>query len=228
MSIYPVVSNSNPIVLSPEDSQKIFEQQAQESRINEMLQYKNELTRDLKHFQKLKHKWIKLTKIFEYTGFGVLSSLGIATTILASLASAGIAIPLIVGIALGSGDTIGIIYQGIVHVLFESKKRHFRSKIKIVLAYINRSEYLIQRITEDKIITIEEIQAFRTFMDQYREEIDSIKETEIDIETIKKEIEDRTKKLQDELTSRYQSNVHASPNNHRVKKILERTSSMQT
>jgi hypothetical protein len=54
--------------------------------------------------------------------------------------------------------------------------------------------YYIEKSRQDGIITLQEIEGFRLIMTQYKNEINSIKEVDIDYETIKKEAEILAKK----------------------------------
>jgi hypothetical protein len=231
-----MTDNVYPKVISAEDTEKMLEQRDQDNRIREMLEYQNELNKDLKKYNKIRLKWNKLSKIFDYSGIAILGTLGIASLTVASIATAGIAIPLVAGIALGVGDISGTIYEGLVMMLFEMKKKHIRRKINIVKSYIYRTEHLIEIIRSDKIITLEEIQNFRKLIDEYRNELESVQESKINIEAIKKEIEKKAKKdlkedlkirIQNEVASKLQSDVASLYEGTVARRTLEKIPSVR-
>src|SRR5208282_2154772 len=92
--------------------------------------------------------------------------------------------PLILGILAAIGAAEGIISESLILSLVKNKKELFKKKIDHIQEYISKSWFLFEKIREDSIITLDEVNEFRKLMDEYEKGL-SVEDDSTDKEFLK-------------------------------------------
>ena len=124
-----------------------------------------------KHYEKVRRKWSKALTIIRVLGTGVGSVLAVGATIAASIASSGIAIPILIPAIVGG---VGVIETSISEItaltLMKSKIKKYRMKKDIIEKYTNRLYHFYHLAIEDSKITPQEMEEFYKITDDYKKE----------------------------------------------------------
>ena len=122
----------------------------------------------------------------------------------------------------GVGGVEGILSEALVLGVVKKKIAKFSKKVEYIQEYISKSWYLFNKIKEDDIITLQEVEEFGKLMDQYEKGLsiggNSVGDDSMDKEYIKlreslrhqaeKEVkselkEDLKKELKEEMKQKY-------------------------
>jgi hypothetical protein len=184
--IYPSI----PVIKSEQETNEIINQKINEGlhkeRIKEMISQRNELERDFKHHRRWKKYWNKFDLGIKVTG-GIL--LG-GTTIVGVLS--GIFIPgmLVIPVIIGAVDVgVGTIFVGFELGVIRRKKNYHKEKCKLIKEYLDKSWHYIEGSRDDGIITLKEIEGYNMLMNEYRSKMEGIKNVDIDIIQLQKEVQ---------------------------------------
>src|SRR5438093_7286793 len=145
------------------------------SRINEMNEWSKKLDEQLTHYNKILHR-LKNINTFLFTT-------GLVFLLRTTAASCGLGVGVIVapttlGIIAGVGGFGVFCNETFKYMLVRNKINYLKKKIKHIEKYMFESYYLFQKITDDKIITLEEIQTFRKLEEEYTKQKHVIYEEE--------------------------------------------------
>jgi membrane glycosyltransferase len=178
-NIYPNVPTQNDVILSEEDTKKLFDKKLNEERIKHMnLEYET-LKTNLKHYTKLKKKWDKIDIGFKITGITIISITGITAAICGTVVGPLLvpllapAVPIVLGVISASES---VLLSSIVMGLTTRKKKKFNSKCKLIQSYLDKLYYYIEQSKQDHIITLDEIHGFENIINEYKNEIEKINE----------------------------------------------------
>ena len=173
--------------------------QLSDARVNEMMNKKKELEKELKRYAKIRKRWGRADVGIKITGI-VLASTGAVAGILTGVIAGPLLIPIfvpslpiIVGV-LTASETI--LTGGLVIGLTSKKKAFYRDKCNLIQSYIDKMYLYIEKARNDNIITIEELDGFRKLMDEYNVAVRGIKVDKFDFDKLHKDIK---KELQKEL-----------------------------
>jgi hypothetical protein len=189
MNLYPSTDNLHPST----DMDNLLNK----SRINEMINKRQELERQLQHYIKIKKRWSNADLSVKIVG-ALLAAIGTTGgTVVGAIGAVPIAIPIIVG-SLTAGETI--ITSGLVLGLTSRKTSRYREKIKIIQSYVDRMFVYIEKARQDSIITIEELEGFRKLMEEYQNaNNNNVKPLDYDYDKLKKQAEKEAEKKVKEL-----------------------------
>ena len=226
--------NIYPVIKTEEATEQMIDKALNNSRIKEMLNQRDALVKDLKHYTKLNKRWKRVDLWFKLTGVIIIGATGISAAIAGTVIAPGLLIPVLypaVPIVLGVlSGTESIILSGIVMGLTGRKKTKYDKKCKIIQSYLDKMFYYIEKARDDNIITFQELEGFRTIVELYKKEIDSnntehdtnildikdIRKAKIEADKVVKEL------LKKDLTAEYvQSQYNAVTHIPKVRKILE-------
>jgi hypothetical protein len=183
---------SYPSLLSDKEN---YEVAMNKSRIDEMSNKRHELERQLRHYIKIKKRWDKADSSLKITGTVLAGSMAVAGAVVSGL-TVPLTIPIVIPITLGAitaSETI--ITSGLVMGLTGRKKSFYREKINIIQSYLDKMFVYCEKVRQDGVITVEELEGFKHLMEEYQNTINSkISNEEYDYEKIKREAEKEAKK----------------------------------
>ena len=152
-----------------------------DARIKEIQAKRHELEQNLKHYKKIIKRWKQFSNFLNYASLIILTGVGTSFMV---LGFGAFTIPVVFGILAAIGTGEGIIHGGLTLGLVKKKKETFKKKIEHTQEYISKSWYLFEKIREDNIITLDEVNEFRKLMDQYEKGL-SIEDDSMDKEFLK-------------------------------------------
>ena len=135
-----------------------------DARIKEIQCKRAELEKSLKHYKKILKRWKQIDSALKIGSIIIVGGLGVTTIV---LGIGFLATPLILGILAAVGTSEGIISEAIVLGVVKKKVIKFKKKIEHIQEFISKSWFLFEKIREDSIINLEEIDEFRKLMDSY-------------------------------------------------------------
>ena len=135
-----------------------------DARIKEIQGKRNEMEKSLKHYKKILKRWKLIGSVLKIGSIVILGGVGISSIV---LGIGFLATPLILGILAAVGTSEGIISEAIVLGVVKKKVIKFKKKIEHIQEYISKSWFLFEKIREDSIINLQEIDEFRKLMDNY-------------------------------------------------------------
>ena len=154
----------------------------------------------VKHYEKVRRKWSKAQTVIRILGTGLGSVLAVGGTVLATVASSGIAVPIIIPAAIGG---FGAVQTGIseltTNTLIKTKVKKYSNKIHVIEKYVNRLYHFYHLAIQDAEITVEEMAEYYKILDEYKNEMNGViakheKEEEFDLNAIKMEALNEAKK----------------------------------
>src|SRR6266853_988845 len=148
------------------------------ARSNEIRSEITKLEDQLRHFNKVLHRCQNVNTILTTSGLIIL--LG-TTTVACGLGFGVVVAPVTLSLIAGIGGFGGICNESFKIVLVKNKISYLKKKIKHVEKYINESHYLFEKIRDDKIISLDEIQDFRKLMGEYAKKKPNIYEQKVKI-----------------------------------------------
>ena len=133
----------------------------------------------LEKYKKIKNNYTKYDNLIRtiFTTLGTISA--ITTIIISTITPFGI-IPVVVGSALTAAFGSIPIIQSIVSKLITSKftskrKKFFEERIMLVSEYLNKIYFYSEKIKDDGIITIDELENFNKIINEYNEKLNEMK-----------------------------------------------------
>lgn len=149
-----------------------FEEKVRENifreRTNEIGMRRYKADEKLKHLEKVKKRWTTSNSILKYTGFTVMLVSGVTATALASLATAGFAIPAIVVLSVsGLGLVNSSVFEILVSSLTGKKKKEYRERIKSIKSYLDKMYIFFEKARSDGEISNEELEVIRNLSNEF-------------------------------------------------------------
>ena len=135
-----------------------------DARIKEIQGKRNEMEKDLKHYKKILKRWKHLGNVLKISSIIIVGGSAVTSII---LGFGSFTTPLILGILASIGATEGIISEGFILGIVKKKKELFKKKIDYIQEYISKSWFLFEKIREDNIISLEEVNEYRKLMQDY-------------------------------------------------------------
>src|SRR3981189_2716559 len=135
-----------------------------DARIKEIQGKRNEMEKSLKHYKKILKRWKMIGNVLKIGSIVIVGGIGITSIV---LGFGVLAAPITLGIlaAIGAGE--GIISEAVVLGVVKKKVSKFKKKIEHIQEYISKSWFLFEKIREDSIISLQEIDEFRKLMENY-------------------------------------------------------------
>ena len=190
--LYPEILETIPF----ENVSEKYNKNLSDARIKEIQGKRNELEKNLKHYKKILKRWKKIGNVLKVTSIIIVGGSAITSMV---LGFGAFALPLVLAILAAVGGTEGIISEALVLGVVKKKVAKFKKKIEHIQEYISKSWFLFEKIREDSIITLQEIDEFRKLMENYEKGL-SI-ESDIDNseylklrESLKHQVEKQAKK----------------------------------
>src|SRR5437773_12298572 len=153
-----------------------------DARSKEIQGKRNELEKSLKHYKKILKRWKQIDSALKIGSVIIVGGLGVTTIV---LGIGFLATPLILRILAAVGTSEGIISEAIVLGVVKKKVIKFKKKIEHIQEFISKSWFLFEKIREDSIISLQEIDEFRKLMDDYEKGLTSADNDSGDKEYIK-------------------------------------------
>src|SRR3981189_614466 len=119
---------------------------------------------NLKHYKKILKRWKKIGNVLRISSIIIVGGCSVTTIVLGFGAFSS---PLILAIMAGIGGVEGILSEALVLGVIKKKLSKFSKKVEYIQEYISKSWYLFNKIKEDDIVTLQEIDDFGKLMDQY-------------------------------------------------------------
>src|SRR3981189_1499292 len=119
---------------------------------------------NLKHYKKILKRWKKIGNVLRISSIIIVGGCSVTTIVLGFGAFSS---PLILAIMAGIGGVEGILSEALVLGVIKKKLSKFSKKVEYIQEYISKSWYLFNKIKEDDIVTLQEVDDFGKLMDQY-------------------------------------------------------------
>ena len=159
-----------PKIISAAELDELTEGKLSKARATEIINKQKEMEKELKHYKKLCRKWKNAGNALRIIGISGGCVITAAGGITAGIASAGVAVPIVVPTVLASVGVIETaITQSVAFGYIRKKKHRFSEKYDLVNTYLNRLYHLYHRSIEDRVISLEEIEEFRRLVSEYEE-----------------------------------------------------------
>src|SRR3981189_479813 len=156
-SIYPEITPFENV------SEK-YNKNLSDARIKEIQGKRNELEKNLKHYKKILKRWKKIGNVLKIKSIIIVGGSAITSMV---LGFGAFALPLVLAILAAVSGTEGIVSEAIVLGVVKKKVAKFKKKIEHIQEYISKSWFLFEKIRDDSIITLVEIDEFRKLMENY-------------------------------------------------------------
>ena len=149
-----------------------------------------------KHYKKILKRWKQFESILKITSIVIVGGTAVTSIV---LGFGAFAIPMVFGILAAVGATEGIISETLVMGLVKKKVSKFKKKIDHIQEYISKSWFLFEKIRDDNIVTLAELDEFKQLMINYENGLAVAIDTEEDDflklrETLKHQAEKEAKK----------------------------------
>src|SRR5277367_4441768 len=153
-----------------------------DSRSKEIQGKRNEMEKSLRHYKKILKRWKMIGNVLKIGSIIVVGGVGITSIV---LGFGAFVLPITLGILAAIGATEGIISEAVVMGVVKKKVAKFKKKIEHIQEYISKSWFLFEKIREDSIISLVEIDEFRKLMENYEKGLSSLSGDSEDSEYIK-------------------------------------------
>src|SRR3981189_1028401 len=120
---------------------------------------------NLKHYKKILKRWKKIGNVPRISSIIIVGGCSVTTIVLGVGAFSN---PLILAIMAGVGGVEGIFSEALVLGGVKKKITKFSKKVECIQEYISKSWYLFNKIKEDGIVTLQEVDDFGKLMDQMK------------------------------------------------------------
>jgi hypothetical protein len=167
-----------------------------ESRVSYMLDKQTEIKKQLKHYTKIGKRWGRLDVGIKVTGLAIATSTVVGGAIAACLVAPGAV--LVVGTltasqlstlvitSLTAAETI--VTGGLVIGLTSKKKAFYREKCSVIQSFLDRMYVYIEKVRDDHLISIDELDGFKKLIDEYNTTMNSIKVEAFDFDKLNRQI----------------------------------------
>jgi hypothetical protein len=220
-NIYPILEKKL-ITVSEKETQDMIDKALNEGRVKEMMNQRDALVRDLNRYKKLRKRWKRVDTSLKVGGIITIGLTGITAAVAGVVAPPLVipiiapAVPIVLGVLSG---TESIILGGVVMGLTQRKKKFYLDKCKIIQSHLDKVYYYTEKCKEDGIITYQELDGFRKIISDYRMDVEGLKNPEIDIERLRKEVARESKsflkkELKEEMRENLRSQLPSSRQHH--------------
>ena len=165
--IEPKVCEQSSILTQADVISKISKE-----RINLMLSEIGNMKNNLKHYNKLAHRYLVLKRILRYSGIGVRTSLEVIAVII-ELASLSIALPISAGLIIGGIASPALTEA--LNKLLDSKRNKYLKKSRNITHYLDRLYIFCKEAADDKEISLLELKQFQDIIKEYQGKQEQIK-----------------------------------------------------
>lgn len=210
--MYDLIYPNIPIIKSAEETKAILDKNLNHSRVQEMMSTKDNLGRELSHYIKLNKRWKHVGSVLKISTLTVVGVTGTAATVTSSLV-----VPPLVPIIIGAFTVAEPLLLGGFIMWAEKKKKKFNAKCKILQSYLDRMYVYIEKVKQDGVITIEELEGFRHLVDECRSKLDV--STDIDIDAIRK---NARKEVQKDFQKKLKEDIIAQEKQELIGKLESR------
>src|SRR3977135_1998149 len=153
-----------PEITPFENVSEKYNKNLSDARIKEIQCKRQEMEKSLKHYKKILKRWKMIGSMLKIGSIVIVGGIGIASMV---LGFGAFALPITLGILAAIGATEGIISEAVVLGVVKKKVSKFKKKIEHIQEYISKSWFLFEKIREDSIISLQEIDEFRKLMENY-------------------------------------------------------------
>ena len=153
-----------PEITPFENVSEKYNKNLSDARIKEIQGKRNEMEKSLKHYKKILKRWKMIGNILKIGSIVIVGGVGITSIV---LGFGALAAPITLGILAAIGASEGIISEAVVLGVVKKKLGKFKKKIEHIQEYISKSWFLFEKIRDDSIITLVEIDEFRKLMENY-------------------------------------------------------------
>jgi len=153
-----------PEITPFENVSEKYNKNLSDARIKEIQGKRQEMEKSLKHYKKILKKWKNIGNVLKVGSIIIVGGVGITSII---LGFGALVLPITLGILATIGATEGIISEAVVLGVVKKKVSKFKKKIEHIQEYISKSWFLFEKIRDDSIITLVEIDEFRKLMENY-------------------------------------------------------------
>ena len=177
-------------------------------RLNHMIKEEKILEDLLIRYNRVKKSWGKADSIVKISGILIVISGGASLIILTCLGGVGLiaASSMIIAqsVLIGIESLNGFITTMLSMRWTKRKKKEFRERIKLIEEYKNKLFYYTQKVREDGIITIDELQRFDLLLNEFNNKLLELKfkQTKQDYNMIKNMSNPGTYKLSEKETKK--------------------------
>ena len=191
-----------------------FMKNLSDARIKEIQGKRHELEMNLKHYKKILKRWKTIGNVLKITSIIIVGGCALGTMI---LGFGAMLVPItVLGALAAIGGAEGIITESLLLGLVKQKKEKFKEKIEHIQEYLSKSWFLFEKIREDSVISLEEINEFRKLLECYEKglTVDDNEEKEFvklreslkqkAVKEAKNEVkEDLKKEMKEEIKAKY-------------------------
>lgn len=165
------------------------EKQLYQLRIDEINKRKNDLQILYNHYNKIKKRWNTANNVIKYSGLTVAGAAAITACVLSSGLVLTLYPTIIVGGIVTSATGIDLVLTKILTNSFTGKRRrNYAKKASIVKNYQNKIFIYTEKIRNDGIITVQELEGFRLLFTEMENELNINTNNDKNFLEIKKEI----------------------------------------
>jgi hypothetical protein len=174
--LYPTLDDENRMQLYKQRSDKI---------ISEIKRLKERSS----HYSKVAKKWNTASKILEGVSITVLILGEISATTVASVITAGIALPVFIPIILSTTSLAELgILKTTKHMLMNKCREKYTRKAKLYDEFINRVWLYYERARQDGIISMEELEGFIKLVEELESKLEA-ENSSINNDSLRKQAE---------------------------------------
>src|SRR3977135_1125372 len=153
-----------PEITPFENVSENYNKNLSDARIKEIQGKRQEMEKSLRHYKKILKRWKMIGNVLKIGSIIIVGGVGITSIV---LGFGAFALPITLGILATIGATEGIISEAVVLGVVKKKVSKFKKKIEHIQEYISKSWFLFEKIRDDSIITLVEIDEFRKLMENY-------------------------------------------------------------
>ena len=153
--LYPTLNPDITTITEDELIQRINASKNKD-RIRYMKDKQNDLTTKLKHYKKLKHRWVIARRILQGVGITITTSLSLGTIVTTIFLTPPLIPIILTGVGIFSLTMLSTLDKSVFNIREKSlrKKQHQNKEI------LNKLHYYFEKCRDDNIITLEEMEAF--------------------------------------------------------------------
>ena len=153
-----------PEITPFENVSENYNKNLSDARIKEIQGKRQEMEKSLRHYKKILKRWKMIGSMLKIGSIVIVGGIGITSIV---LGFGAFALPITLGILATIGASEGIISEAVVLGVVKKKVSKFKKKIEHIQEYISKSWFLFEKIRDDSIITLVEIDEFRKLMENY-------------------------------------------------------------
>ena len=135
-----------------------------DARIKEIQGKRQEMEKSLKHYKKILKRWKRIENFLKITSIVIVGGTAITSMV---LGFSTFTLPIVYAVLAGVGATEGIISEALVLGVVKKKTAKFKKKVEHIQEYISKSWFLFEKIREDSVIMLDEVNESRKLMENY-------------------------------------------------------------